>query len=234
MAPIQLYSLATPNGQKVAIALEELGLEYEAHTIDIRKGDQFTEEFKRVNPNSKIPAILDPEGPGGQPLALFESGAILLYLAEQKGGGKLLPADPAAKWETISWLFWQMGGVGPMFGQFGHFYKYAPEKIEYGINRYSTEAKRLLGVLEQRLEGRQYIMGDDYTLADIATWPWVRCLSVFYSAGEALGLASFKNVTQWLARCEARPASKAGLEATPFPANVEVSKEEEAKLFGRK
>ncbi|WIA41314.1 hypothetical protein OEZ86_004911 [Tetradesmus obliquus] len=204
---IQLYSLATPNGQKVSVALHELGLDFDTHVIDIRKGDQFTDEFKKINPNSKIPALVDPDGPGGKELALFESGAILLYLAEKTG--KLLPADPAAKWETVSWLMFQMGGVGPMFGQFGHFTKYAPEKVPYAINRYTTEAKRLLGVLEARLTGRQYIMGDDYTIADIATFPWVVCLSAFYNADEALGLAGFKAVQAWVNRCMERPASKA-------------------------
>ncbi|KIY99386.1 glutathione S-transferase [Monoraphidium neglectum] len=213
---IQLYSLATPNGQKVSVALEELGLAYEAHTIDIRKGDQFSDEFKKINPNSKIPAIVDPDGPGGKPLAVFESGAILLYLSE-KAGGKLLPSDPTQKWEALSWLFWQIGGVGPMFGQFGHFHKYAPEKIEYGINRYKTEVKRLLAVLEKQLEGRDYIIGSEYTLADVATFPWVRCLDTGYNAADVVELDSFKNVKDWVARCEARPASKAGLNVTPFP-----------------
>eukprot|EP00877_Chromochloris_zofingiensis_P008956 jgi/Chrzof1/4313/Cz14g08160.t1 len=212
--PIQLYSLATPNGQKVGVALEELGIPYEAHTIDIRKEDQFTDEYKKINPNSKIPSIVDPDGPGGKPLAVFESGAILLYLADKTG--KLMPKDPAQRYETLSWLMWQMAGVGPMFGQFGHFYKYAPEKIEYAINRYSKEARRLLGVLEGRLEGRQYIMGDEYTIADIATFPWVRGLSTAYNAEEHLGLKDFPKVNDWLQRCLERPATQVGLNVTPF------------------
>jgi GST-like protein len=215
--PIQLYSLATPNGQKVSVALDELGLPYETHVINISKGDQFTDEFKRINPNSKIPAIVDPDGPGGKELALFESGAILLYLAEKTG--KLLPADPAAKWETVSWLMFQMGGVGPMFGQFGHFTKYAPEKVPYAIERYTKEAKRLLSVLEARLTGRQYIMGDDYTIADIATFPWVNGLSAFYKGDETLGLADYTNVQEWLTRCMDRPASKTGMHVAPFPSS---------------
>lgn len=214
---IQLYSLATPNGQKVSVALEELGLPYDTHVIDIRKGDQFTDDFKKVNPNSKIPAITDPDGPGGKPLSLMESGAILLYLAEKTG--KLLPADAAAKWETVSWVMWQMGGLGPMFGQFGHFTVYAPEKIPYAIERYTKEAKRLLGVLEARLKdvGGPYIMGQDYTIADIAIFPWVSCLSVFYKADDSLELSSFTTVQEWLTRCMERPASKAGMKVAPFP-----------------
>jgi len=215
MSKIQLYSLDTPNGQKVGVALEELGLPYEAHVINIRTGDQFKEDFVKVNPNSKIPAIVDPDGPGGKPISLFESGAILLYLAEKTG--KLLPSDPALKWETITWLFFQMGGIGPMFGQFGHFYKYAQEKIPYAINRYTTEAKRLLKVLDTRLEGRQYLVGEEYTMADISIFPWVSCLSTFYAADEQLGLAEYKDVNAWLERCLARPAVERGMKATPFP-----------------
>jgi len=214
-APIQLYSLGTPNGWKVSIALEELGLPYEAHTIDIRKGDQFKEDFIKVNPNSKIPAIVDPNGPDGQPLNVFESGAILLYLAEKTG--KLIPADPRKRLETIQWLFFQMAGVGPMFGQLGHFTKYAPEKIPYAIERYSKEAKRILGVLDKQLEGKEYIIGSEYTIADIATFPWVICLDKFYGARETLDLASFKNVEAWVTRCTVKPATAKGLTVCPFP-----------------
>jgi GST-like protein len=213
--PIQLYSLDTPNGQKVGIALKELGLPFEAHTINIFKNDQFSPEFKAVNPNSKIPAITDPDGPGGKPLSLFESGAILLYLAEKTG--KLLPKDPAQKWECVSWLMWQMGGVGPMFGQTGHFYKYAKEKIPYAIERYSNETRRLLGVLEARLEGRDFIMGDEYTIADIAVFPWVRCLDTGYHAKEHLKLDEFPKCMEYVARCQARPLTKEGMTVTPFP-----------------
>lgn len=226
---IQLYSLATPNGQKVAIALEEMGLQYDAHAINILKGEQFAPDFLKVSPNNKIPAIVDPEGPSGNaPLALFESGAILLYLAEKTG--KLLPKDPAARYETISWLFWQVGGVGPMFGQLGYFKQYAPEpKIQAAIDRYATEAKRLLGVLDKRLSGepvaeglpaaapRLFVAGDEFTIADAATMPWVVSLSKFYHADELLGLAGYKAVNAWVERCLARPATKRGMEVTPFP-----------------
>jgi len=211
---IQLYSLATPNGVKVATALEELGLEYEAHKIDIMKGDQFTPEFIKVNPNSKIPAITDEDGPGGKPIHVFESGAILLYLAEKHG--KLLSKDPVTRIETIQWLFFQMAGVGPMFGQLGHFFVYAPEKIPYAIERYTKEARRILGVLEARLEGRTFLVGEEYSIADIATWPWVRGLSVHYKADEQLQLQEFKNVKAWLERCTSRPSSQKGLVVTPF------------------
>eukprot|EP00879_Flechtneria_rotunda_P001350 GHRR01001500.1.p1 GENE.GHRR01001500.1~~GHRR01001500.1.p1 ORF type:complete len:249 (+),score=64.79 GHRR01001500.1:166-912(+) len=207
---IQLYSLATPNGQKIGVALEELGLPYDTHVVDIRKGDQSTADYKKVNPNAKIPAIIDPDGPGGKPLTLFESGAILLYLAEK--AGKLLPADPAARYETIAWLMWQMAGVGPMFGQFNHFTRYAPEEIPYAVDRYTKESKRLLGVLESRLaDGRQYIMGDEYTIADIATFTWVKAVK------DALGVEELKAVSAWLERCLARPATKAGLQVAAFP-----------------
>ena len=183
---IQLYSLATPNGQKAGIALEELGLAYEAHKVNILENEQFSEEFIAVCPNSKIPAMVDPDGPGGKPLSIFESGAMLLYLAEKTG--KLLPADPHRRSECIQWLFFQMAGVGPMFGQFGHFYKFAKERIPYPTERYTSEARRLLGVLEKRLDGREYLVGDEYTIADIATFPWVGCLDWGYGAREDLKL----------------------------------------------
>ena len=185
---LQLYSFPTPNGVKVAIALEELGLPYEAHTVDITKNETWTEPFLSLNPNGKIPAIVDPDGPGGRPLALFESGAILLYLAEKTG--KLLPADPARRYETIQWVFFQMAAIGPMFGQLGFFHKFAGREIEdkRPLERYAGESKRLVGVLEGRLAGRQWIMGDDYTIADIAIFPWVRGVLVFYEAGGLIGL----------------------------------------------
>lgn len=212
---IQLYSLATPNGQKVAVALEEMGLPYEAHRIDIMKGDQFTPEFMAINPNSKIPAIVDPNGPKGKPLAVFESGAILIYLAEKSGLG--LPAGQAARSECLQWLFFQVGGVGPMFGQFGHFYKYAPEKVPYGIERYQKETRRLLGVLEARLKGKEYLMGEAFTIADMATFPWIGCLDAGYKAAEVLQLAAdFPVVMAWHERCRQRPAAAKGLEVTKF------------------
>jgi len=212
---LQLYSFPTPNGVKVSVALEELGLPYEAHTVNIMKNETWGEDFLSLNPNGKIPAIIDPNGPGSKPLGLFESGAILTYLAEKTG--KLLPADPARRYETLQWLFFQMAGVGPMFGQFGFFHKFAGKDIEdkRPLNRYRDESKRLLGVLEKRLEGRQWIMGDDYTIADIATFPWVRGAKIFYEASEVLGFDQLPNVSDWLDRAIARPASQVGLNVPP-------------------
>jgi GST-like protein len=212
---IQLYSLPTPNGVKASIALEELELPYEAHLVSFGTDDQLTPEFMSLNPNNKIPAIIDPDGPGGAPLPLWESGAILIYLAEKTG--RLVPSDPAARYECLQWLMFQMGGVGPMFGQFGHFFKFVADKVTdpYPTERYTNETKRLLGVLEDRLEGRDYIMGDDYTIADIATFPWVRVLGGFYEGGDALGLDDYKNVLGHLERCLARPAVERGLVQPP-------------------
>ncbi|MHC5653905.1 glutathione binding-like protein [Stappia sp.] len=207
---IQLYSLATPNGVKVSIALEETGLAYEAHKVSFETNDQMTPEFLSLNPNNKIPAIIDPHGPGDKPLALFESGAILVYLAEK--AGKLLPQEPHARYETLQWLMFQMGGVGPMFGQFGHFHKFAADKVSdpYPRERYLNETKRLLGVLDERLEGRDYIMGDDLTIADIAIVPWLRTLGGFYEAGEISGLDAMANLKRWIETCMARPAFERG------------------------
>ena len=209
---LQLYSLATPNGVKVSIMLEELGLPYEVHLVDISKNDSHTAEFKALNPNAKIPAIIDPDGPGGKPLALFESGAILLYLAEKTG--QFLPTDPAARYETIQWVFFQMASVGPMFGQVGFFHKFAGKDFEdkRPLTRYVTEAKRLLGVLEERLTDREWIMGDFYSIADIALIGWVRVLNGFYGAAELVELDNFKAVAAWVERCMARPAVVRGLE----------------------
>lgn len=212
---IQLYSLATPNGQKVSIALEELGLPYEAHKVNILEGEQFTDEFKAVCPNSKIPALVDPNGPGGKPLAIFESGAILLHLAEKTG--KLLPSDPRRRSECIQWLFFQMANVGPMFGQFGHFYRFAKEKLPYAIERYTNETRRILGVLETRLAEGNYLVGNEYTIADIATFPWVGCLDWGYNASEDLKLkGEFPRVMAWYKRCSERPASVSGAKVCPF------------------
>ncbi len=183
---MQLYSLATPNGQKVSIALEELGVPYEAHKVNILEGEQFTDEFKAICPNAKIPALVDPDGPDGRPLAIFESGAILLHLGEKTG--KLLPTNPRQRSECVQWLFFQMANVGPMFGQFGHFYRFAKEKLPYAIERYTNEARRLLGVLETRLVGREYLVDNEYTIADIATFPWVGCLDWGYNASDDLKL----------------------------------------------
>jgi GSH-dependent disulfide-bond oxidoreductase len=208
---LQLYSLNTPNGVKVSIMLEEIGLPYEPHLVDITKNETWTPEFLSLNPNGKIPAIVDPDGPGGKPLGLFESGAILLYLAEKTG--RLMPADPARRWETVQWLMFQMGAVGPMFGQLGFFNKFAGKAIEdkRPLQRYVAESKRLLGVLEGRLEGRDWIM-DDYSVADVATLGWVRNLVTFYEARELVEFDSLRNVPAWLERGLARPAVQRGLE----------------------
>jgi GST-like protein len=209
---LQLYSLPTPNGVKVSIMLEEIGLPYEAHLVDFGKGDQKTPEFLSLNPYGKIPAIIDPSGPGGEPLPLFESGAILLYLAEKTG--KLIPADPARRYETIEWLFFQMAAIGPMFGQVGFFHKFAGREIEdkRPLHRYRDETKRILAVIEARLATRTWIMGDDYTIADIAMLGWVRNLIGFYGAGDLVGFGELKRVPAWLERGLARPAVKRGLE----------------------
>ncbi|CAN5297613.1 glutathione S-transferase N-terminal domain-containing protein [soil metagenome] len=214
---IQLYSLPTPNGVKVSIMLEETGLAYEPHTINIGQNQTWTPEFLSLNPNGKIPAIIDPDGPDGKPFGLFESGAILVYLAEKTG--KFLPKDPAARYETLAWVFFQMAAIGPMFGQLGFFHKFAGREYEdkRPRDRYVAESKRLLGVLETRLEGRDWIMGDDYTIADIATLGWVRNLVGFYGAGDVVDYASLKNVPAWLERGLARPAVQRGLEIPARP-----------------
>jgi GST-like protein len=208
---LQLYSAPTPNGVKVSIMLEEVGLPYEPHFVDIGENRSHTDEFRALNPNGKIPAILDPDGPAGKPLGLFESGAILLYLAEKTG--RLLPADPAARWETIAWLMFQMGGLGPMLGQVGYFNKFAGKEIEdkRPLQRYVGEAKRLLGVLEARLGEREWIMGGEYTIADVSMLGWVRNLITFYEARELVEFDGFPAVAVWLARGLARPAVQRGL-----------------------
>jgi GST-like protein len=212
---LQLYSLPTPNGQKVAIALEELGLPYEAHRVDFAKNEQLTPEFLALNPNNKIPALLDPQGPNGQALPLFESGAILWYLAEKTG--RLLPADPNQRLQTLQWLMWQMGGLGPMFGQLGFFVKFAGKDIEdpRPRERYVLEARRLLGVLNTQLAGQDWILGGEFTVADIAVFPWVSCLLNFYGAGDLVGIQEFPEVQRALAAFMARPAVQRGM---PVPA----------------
>ncbi len=208
---LQLYSYPTPNGVKVSMMLEEIGLPYEAHRVDIRENQTWTEDFLSLNPNGKIPAIIDPNTADGKPLALFESGAILLYLAEKSG--QLLATEPAARYQTLQWVFFQMGAVGPMFGQLGFFYKFAGKAIEdkRPLQRYVDESKRLLKLLDDRLAGRQWIMGDDYTIADISLLGWVRCLVDFYQAGELVDYDQLKHVPDWLSRGLARPASQRGL-----------------------
>lgn len=209
---LQLYSLPTPNGVKASIMLEEIGLPYEPHLVRFDTDDQLSPEFLSLNPNNKIPAILDPDGPGGKPLALFESGAILLYLADKTG--KLVPADPAARYQTIQWVMFQMGGVGPMFGQLGFFHKFAGKEYEdkRPRDRYVAESRRLLGVLEKHLAGRDWIMGDQYTIADVATFPWIRNLIGFYEARELVGFDDFPHVQRVLDAFVARPAVIRGLE----------------------
>jgi len=215
---LQLYSLPTPNGVKVSIALEELGLAYEPHLVSFESNDQLSPAFLSLNPNNKIPAILDPQGPGGQPLALFESGAILIYLAEKQG--QLLPADPAARYEAIQWLMFQMGGIGPMFGQLGFFHKFAGKDFEdkRPRDRYAAESRRLLAVLNERLKERDWIMGEAYTIADIAIFPWVNNLVGFYGAGELVGFQDFPEVQRVLAAFVARPAVQRGLRIPQRPA----------------
>jgi GST-like protein len=202
---IDVYSWATPNGHKIHIMLEELGLEYKAIPIDIGAGDQFTPEFLAISPNNKIPAIVDSDGPGGKPLALFESGAILFYLAEKTG--KFLPLDPVGRYTTLQWLMFQMGGVGPMLGQAHHFRIYAPEKIEYAVNRYTNEARRLYGVMDTQLGVTRYLAGNDYSIADIATFPWTRSWK-----NQGIELDEFPNVKGWFDEISARPAVIRGVE----------------------
>jgi GST-like protein len=209
---LQLYSLPTPNGVKVSIMLEETGLPYEPHLVDFAKSDQTTPEFLSLNPNGKIPAIIDPDGPGGKAFGLFESGAILQYLAEKTG--KLLPTDPARRYQTIQWVYFQMAAVGPMFGQVGYFHKFAGKEIgdKRPLERYRNESVRLLGVLEARLEPRQWMMDDEYTIADISLLGWVRNLIGFYGARDLVEFDRFKHVAAWLERGLARPAVQRGLE----------------------
>jgi GST-like protein len=214
---LQLYSAPTPNGVKVSIVLEELGLPYEAHYVDIGKDETWTPEFLSLNPNGKIPSIIDPDGPGGKPLALFESGAILLYLAEKTG--KLIPANPALRYETVQWVFFQMAAIGPIFGQLGFFHKFAGREIsdKRPLERYRVESRRLVGVLETRLKQRTWIMGDDYTIADISMLGWMRNLIGFYDARELVGFDDFATVAAWLERGLARPAVQRGISIPARP-----------------
>ncbi len=208
---LQLYSLATPNGVKVSIMLEEIGLPYEVHRVDIMRDENATPEFLSLNLNGKIPAILDPGGPGGEPIAMFESGAILLYLADKTG--QFIPTNAAQRLETIQWLFFQMAAIGPMFGQVGYFNKFAGKAVEdkRPLEHYVAEARRLLGVLDHRLNGRKWIMGNDFTIADIATIGWVRNLITFYEARELVDYDSLAHLPDWLDRALARPAVTRGL-----------------------
>lgn len=213
---IQLYSLPTPNGVKVSIMLEECGLPYEAHKVDFAGNEQFSPEFLSLNPNNKIPAIIDPQGPQGQPMGLWETGAILVYLADKTG--RFLAHEGVARYHTIQWLMWQMGGVGPMFGQLGFFHKFAGKEFEdkRPRDRYVAESRRLLGVLDKHLQDRDWIMGADYTIADMAVFPWVRNLVGFYEAGDLVGFEDFRQVRRALEGFVARPAVQRGL-AVPGP-----------------
>ena len=215
---LQLYSFPTPNGVKVSIALEETGLAYEPHLVNFGTNDQLSTEFLSLNPNNKIPAIIDPDGPGGKPLALFESGAILVYIAAKTG--QLMPADDAGRYETLQWVMFQMGGIGPMFGQLGFFNKFAGKDYEdkRPRDRYVGESRRLLAVLDKHLADRQWIMGDEYTIADIASFPWIRNLVGFYEAGDLVGFDDFANVKRVLAAFLARPAVERGLDIPKRPA----------------
>ncbi|HEY1131240.1 MAG TPA: glutathione binding-like protein [Roseateles sp.] len=208
---LQLYSLPTPNGVKVSIALEETGLPYEPHLVRFDTNDQLSPEVLSLNPNNKIPAIIDPDGPGGRPLALFESGAILVYLAGKTG--QLLPADPAQRYEALQWLMFQMGGIGPMFGQVGFFHKFAGKDFEdkRPRDRYVAEARRLLAVLNGHLKDRDWLAGDEYGIADIATFPWINNLVGFYGAGDLVGYGDFQEVDRVLKTFLARPAVQRGL-----------------------
>ncbi|RZT39528.1 glutathione S-transferase N-terminal domain-containing protein [Cupriavidus agavae] len=214
---LQLYSLNTPNGIKVSLMLEETGLPYEPQLVRFDKDDQNSPEFLSLNPNNKIPAIIDPDGPGRKPLALWESGAILVYLAEKTG--KFLSADPALRYETLQWVMFQMGGIGPMFGQVGFFHKFAGKDYEdkRPRDRYVAESKRLLKVLDTRLRGRQWIMGDDYSIADIATFPWVRNLLGFYDAGDLVGIRDLPEVSRVVEAFNARPAVQRAVDIPKRP-----------------
>ena len=202
---IELYTWKTSNGRKASIMLEECGLPYNVHPIDITKDDQFRPEFVKINPNSKIPAIVDTEGPGGKPYTVIESGAILMYLAEKTG--KFMPKDTAGKYEVVQWLMFQMGGIGPIFGQVHHFLRAAKEKVPYGIERYGKEARRLYGVLDGRLDGRDYLAGAEVSIADFATLPWV-----FRHDWQQIDLAAYPNVKRWYDRMMARPALQRGMD----------------------
>lgn len=225
--PIQLYTWPTPNGHKVHILLEELELPYEVHPIDIGRGDQFDPEFLKISPNNKMPAIVDPDGPDGQPLSLFESGAILLYLAEKHG--RFLSKDPKLYHVTLQWLMWQMGGLGPMLGQAHHFLRYAPIEIPYARERYSKEAKRLYGVLDKRLSEARFLAGDDYSIADMAVWPWTRS-----PEGQGVDADAFPNFKLWFEEIAARPAVQRGVQVLADRRRAEMSPEEKEFLFGAK
>jgi GSH-dependent disulfide-bond oxidoreductase len=222
---IDLYSWPTPNGHKIHIMLEEIGLAYRVHGVDIGRGDQFEPAFLAISPNNKIPAMVDSEGPGGKPISVFESGAMLLYLAEKTG--KLMPKDMRLRYQVVEWLMFQMGSIGPMFGQANHFRAYAPEKIPYAIDRYTKEANRLYGVMDRRLKDHQYVAGD-YSIADIAIFPWMR-----YGDRRGVNVGEFPNVTRWFDAIAARPAVQRGVEVLNEESrNGPMTDKEREILFG--
>jgi GST-like protein len=222
---IELYSWATPNGHKIHIMLEETGLSYNVHGVDIGRGDQFKPEFLAISPNNKIPAIVDTDGPDGKPISLFESGAILIYLAEKTG--RFLPKEPRGRYEVLQWLMFQMGGIGPMLGQVHHFRAYAPEKIPYAIDRYTNEAKRLYGVLDKRLADRPFVAGE-YSIADMAIWPWLRSWE-----RQGVQLSDYPHVKRWFATVEARPAVQRGIKVLTDRQRAEMDEKAREVLFGK-
>jgi GST-like protein len=225
---IEIWTWPTPNGHKVHIALEELAIPYKVIPINIGKGDQFSPEFLAITPNHRIPAIVDPDGPGGKPFTLFESGAILIYLSE-KSGGKLVPRDPIGRYLCLQWLMFQMGGVGPMFGQWNHFASYAAEKLPYAIERYTNEVKRLHRVLEKRLAEAPYLAGEEYSIADIATFPWVR-----NPDRRGIDIAEFPSVKRWLETIAARPAVQKGVEVlAEHQRRAPITDAEREIMFGK-
>jgi len=221
---IDVYTWPTPNGHKVHIMLEEVGLPYTVHPIDIGGGDQFAPEFLKISPNNKMPAITDRDGPGGKPYSLFESGAILLYLAEKTG--KLMPAETGARYDVVQWLMFQMGNIGPMLGQAHHFRHYAPEPLPYAIQRYTNEANRLYGVLDRRLQGRSYL-ADDYSIADIAVWPWVRTPD-----RQGVDAAAYPNYRRWFDAIAARPAVQRGIQVLADRSRPQLDAKAKEILFG--
>jgi GSH-dependent disulfide-bond oxidoreductase len=224
---IEAWSWPTPNGHKVHIMLEELGLPYQVVPVDIGAGDQFKAEFLAITPNHRIPAIIDPDGPGGKPIRLFESGAILIYLSE-KSGGRLIPAEPAGRYTCLQWLMFQMGGVGPMFGQYNHFANYHDEKLAYPIQRYSNEVKRLHGVLDKRLREAPYLAGEEYSIADIATFPWIR-----NPDRRGIDLADYPELKRWHDIMAARPAVQRGVRVlSEYQRTTPFTEEEKQILFG--
>ncbi|MDZ5460241.1 glutathione binding-like protein [Azohydromonas lata] len=224
---IEVYSWPTPNGHKVHIMLEECGLPYRAHAVDIGAGDQFSAEFLAISPNNKIPALVDPDGPDGRPMSLFESGAILLYLAGKTG--KLLPADTRGKYETLQWLMFQMGGVGPMLGQAHHFRIYAPQKIDYAVERYTNEAKRLYGVMDRQIARHRYIAGNEYTIADIAVFPWLRSWK-----NQGIDWNDYPHLKGWFDEIAARPAVQRGVEVLADRRKPQMDDKAREALFGAK